>query len=116
MHAYICIFLFFHSFYGSLVKVCDPHVIRYTNRALEVHHSRWSVPTEAPTHLSGNALHHHSGYRSDSAPLRVIKWALGMIQAGQGTDLVLGISGLVGGLKEGQGRREKQNKSINLSG
>lgn len=76
-----------------------------------------SVATESPTHLSGNALHHHSGYRSDGAPLRVIKWALGMIQAGQGTDLVLGISGLVGGLQEGHGRRGKtQNKSINLYG
>lgn len=83
-----------------------------------------SVPTKIcgkfvanHTHLSGNALHHHPGYRSDRAPLRVIKWALGMIQAGQGTDLVLGICGLVGRLKEGHRRREKHRTNpINLYG
>lgn len=71
-------------------------------------------PLANHTHLSGNALHHHPGYRSNSAPLRVIKWALGMIQAGQGTDLVVGICGLVGRLKEGHRRRGKHRTNPSI--
>lgn len=71
-------------------------------------------PVANHTHLSGNALHHHPGYRSDRAPLRVIKWALGMIQAGQGTDLILGICGLVWRLKEGHRRREKHRTNPSI--
>lgn len=53
------------------------------------------------TDLSGDAFYNNSGYRCDGAPLRVIERALWMIQAGQGSDLFLGQSWLVGRLKEG---------------
>lgn len=59
------------------------------------------------TDLPGDALHNNSGHRRDGAPLGVIERALWMIQAGQGSDLFLGKSRLIGRLKEGE-RREKE--------
>lgn len=53
------------------------------------------------TDLSGDAFYNNSGYRCDGAPFRVIERALWMIQAGQGSDLFLGQSRLIGRLKEG---------------
>lgn len=59
------------------------------------------------TDLPGNALHNYSGHRCDGAPLGVIEGALWMVQAGQGSDLFLGQSCLIGRLKEGE-RRETE--------
>lgn len=69
------------------------------------------------TDLSGDAFHHYPGHRSDGAPFRVIERALWMIQTGQGTDLVLGRSGLVGRLKRStqkDKRRERKKKNVDL--
>lgn len=60
--------------------------------------------------LSCDAFHHHPSHRSDGAPFRIIERALWMIQTGQGTDLVLGYSGLVGRLK-GHRQTEKGKKT-----
>lgn len=75
------------------------------------------------TDLPGDAFHHHPGHRSDGAAFRVIERALWMIQAGQGTDLLLGHSGLVGRLKEAHGgteeerrRREKKHAKVWIFG
>lgn len=67
------------------------------------------------TDLSGDPFYNNSGHRCDCAPLRVIKRALWMIQAGQGPDLFLGQSRLIGGLKEGHGKTEEgKNKDENI--
>lgn len=67
------------------------------------------------TDLSGDAFYNNSGYRCDGAPLRVIERALWMIQAGQGSDLFLGQSWLIGRLKEGQIKTEEgRNNSENI--
>lgn len=64
------------------------------------------------THLSGNAFHNNSGHRRDSAPLWVIERTLWMIQAGQGSDLFLGQSLLIGRLKEGYRKAKDQKREI----
>lgn len=66
------------------------------------------------TDLPGNAFHHHPCHRSDGAPLRVIERALWMIQTGQGTDLFLGHSGLVGRLEEGHRKTKKKQSCGSL--
>lgn len=69
---------------------------------------------EKQADLSGDALHYHPGYRSDCSPFRVIEWTLWMIQAGQGTDLLLGHSGLVWRLKGKRWGIKKKHKAIDL--
>lgn len=68
--------------------------------------------------LSCDAFHHHPSHRSDGAPFRIIERALWMIQTGQGTDLVLGYSGLVGRLKghrqTEKGKKKQQHKAVDL--
>lgn len=61
--------------------------------------------------LSGNAVHYDPGHRCDGAPFRVIEGALWVIQTGQGTDLILGINGLVGRLKKDRKRDIKKTQS-----
>lgn len=63
------------------------------------------------TDLPGDAFHNNSGHRRDGAALGVIERALRMIQAGQGSDLFLGQSRLIGRLKEGYGKREEETSN-----
>lgn len=67
------------------------------------------------TDLSGDAFYNNSGYRCDGATLRVIERALRMIQAGQGSDLFLRQSRLIGRLKERQRKKDEgRNNSENI--
>lgn len=46
-------------------------------------------------YLSSNAFHHQPGYRHDCSSLGVVERALGVVQTGQGSDLLLRNGGLV---------------------
>lgn len=76
---------------SGLVTVC--------RRVFVILTACWQVAGDEG-YLSGDPLHHHSGDGCYGAPFRVVEGALGVVQAGEGPDLLLGHRGLVGGLEQ----------------
>lgn len=83
-----------------LISYMYVHVVTLCSAPLHSASAMTINKTEIVTDLSGYSFHHHSSYRNDSAPLRIVERALWMIQAGQRTNLVLGHCRLVWRLKK----------------
>lgn len=59
--------------------------------------------------LASNAFHNHPGHGRNGAPFWVIEGTLGVVQTGQGTDLLLWDAGPVWSLQRNKEEKEKIN-------